>query len=299
MWGDVRRRARAGGAFVAGLALVIAARSRAADPLGPQAPPRAGLAAKPGPPAVPSIPPPAMPPAGTGATKTITVRGDLLTVRVSDVPLDEVLQRIAEPSTAEIRGAVASPRNVTADFADVPLQDGITRLLGQQNFLLTYRVDGRLRRLTLLGGPVEASGATRVVKTIPEPPPQAPNPTTELFQRRVPVGGRLKGFLGQDNATLQQLMDIALRQDDAALRYEAVTSGLTAIDAQPDLQAAVVKSLEGTDTQVIENLLRAMAPDRATEILTHMMGSRVPELRVRGMDITRRMRTPAAQAAVP
>jgi hypothetical protein len=156
-----------------------------------------------------------------------------------------------------------------------------------------------LRRLTLLGGPVEASGATRVVKTIPEPPPQAPNPTTELFQRRVPVGGRLKGFLGQDNATLQQLMDIALRQDDAALRYEAVTSGMTAIDAQPDLQAAVVKSLEGTDTQVIENLLRAMAPDRATEILTHMMGSRVPALRARGMDITRRMRTPAAQAAVP
>jgi hypothetical protein len=146
---------------------------------------------------------------------------------------------------------------------------------------------------------VEASAVTRVVKTIPEPPPQAPNPTTELFQRRVPVGGKLKGFLGQDNATLQQLMDIALRQDDAALRYEAVTSGLTAIDAQPDLQAAVVKSLEGTDTKVIENLLRAMAPDRATEILTHMMGSRVPELRVRGMDITRRMRTPAAQAAVP
>ena len=232
MWGDVRWRAVAGGAAI--VALALAAASRAEPPPVAQAPPppRDGLAAKP---AVPgtlgvktrplpkagvtgaTVPPGAAPPvvspapgaapAATAAPSIVKVQGDRLTVQLSDVPIDEVLRRIAEPSKADISGAVTTPRNVTADFADVPLQDGLARLLGEQNFLLTYRVDGGLKRLTLMGGSTDAPVETRVVKTTPATPQQTPG---DLLQRRIPVRGKLKGFLGEETATVQQLMDIAL-----------------------------------------------------------------------------------------
>jgi hypothetical protein len=283
-------------------------------------PPRAGLAAKPvprimprpAPRANPAIAPKDTPPSNAAAPDApdataagaaepagvISVRGDRLTVQVSDLPLDEVLRRIAQPSEAEVHGSVVTPRNVTADFTDVPLQDGLSRLLGEQNFLLTYRVDGRLRRLTLLGGAVEVPAETRVVRAGPEPP-QAESSPGDLLQRRIPVRGKLQDFLGQDGATLQQLMDIALRQDDAALRTEAVTVGLNAIDTQPDLRAAVVRSLGGAGDQVLEGLLGSVTQDRAMEILNQLMRSRIPELRTSGVELVRRMRESSQEAPEP
>ena len=317
MWGDVRWRAVAGGAAI--VALALAASSRAEPPPVAQAPPppRDGLAAKPAvpgtlgvktrplpkagatgarfrralrPPAV--SPAPGAAPAAPAAPSIVKVQGDRLTVQLSDVPIDEVLRRIAEPSKADISGAVTTPRNVTADFADVPLQDGLARLLGEQNFLLTYRVDGGLKRLTLMGGSTDAPVETRVVKTTPATPQQTPG---DLLQRRIPVRGKLKGFLGEETATVQQLMDIALRQDDSGLRFEAMTVGLNALDTQADLRAAVVRSLTGPN-ELLEGILRSVPQERAMEILNHLTGSRIPELRTRGLELSRRLHEEQAQA---
>ena len=315
MWGDVRWRAVAGGATI--VALALAASSRAEPPPVAQAPPRDGLAAKPAAPGTPGVKPRPLPkagatgatvppgapppvaspapgaaPAATAAPSIVKVQGDRLTVQLSDVPLDEVLRRIAEPSKADISGAVTTPRNVTADFADVPLQDGLARLLGEQNFLLTYRVDGGLKRLTLMGGSTDAPVETRVVKAAPATPPQAPG---DLLQRRIQVRGKLKGFLGEETATVQQLMDIALRQDDSALRFEAMTVGLNALDTQADLRAAVVRSLTGPN-EILEALLRSVPQERAMEILNQLTGSRIPELRTRSLELSRRLREESAQA---
>src|SRR5262249_44398042 len=123
-------------------------------PVGPA--PGAILAPKPA-----AVAPPAPPPAATGAATTegappggppkdIRLKGDRLTVRVTGVPLDDVLSTIAEQTNAEIRGSVLAQRDVTTDFESVPVQEGLHRLLGDQNFLLTYREDGTLRTLALL-----------------------------------------------------------------------------------------------------------------------------------------------------
>jgi hypothetical protein len=227
--------------------------------------------------------------------RTIALKGDQLTVKVEGVPLDDVLQSIVAPSNGEVRGAVKQPREVTIDFEDVPLQDGLTRLLGAQNFVLTYREDGTLRTVTLLGGPLEPSSEARIVKTTP--PAAAPLSAVELMQRnvQVPAGSKLAQFLGQPSASLQELLDITLRQNDPSLRQEALRAGVSAIDNQPDLRATVVKSLAETDDHALENVLRSMAQDRAHEIVAQMAAtSRTPEIRARGARLLRQLNAPGA-----
>ena len=219
--------------------------------------------------------------------KTIALKGDKLTVKVSSVPLDDVLQAVVAPSNGEIRGAVKQPHDVTIDFEDVPLQDGLVRLLGDQNFVLTFRENGTLRSLTLLGGALDQSSEARIVR-----PPAPAVSAGELMQRNVPVpaGGKLAQFLGQPNATLQQLLDISLRQDDATLRVEAMRAGLGAIDTQADLKALVVKSLSDTDDHTLENVIRSIAQDRAREIVSQMAAiSRTPEIRTRTAQLLQHM----------
>jgi hypothetical protein len=223
--------------------------------------------------------------------RTITLQGDRLTVRVADVPIEEVLQAVAAPSKAEIRGAVQEPRPVTIDFADVPLQDGLGRLLGEQNFVLTYREDGSLKALNLLGAPLEPSAEARIVKDSPTATTQPPAASAaDVLQRSVPVSGKLQQFLGQSTATMQQLIDITMRQDDAALRREAVSAGMSAIDSAPDLRATVVRSLRGSGDQVLTSLLGSLPQDRAHEIVTQMAtSSRIPEIRARSLQLLRNM----------
>jgi hypothetical protein len=217
--------------------------------------------------------------------KTIVLTGDKLTVTVDAVPLDDVLKAVVAPSNGEIRGSVKEPHDVTIDFEDVPLRDGLARLLGDQNFVLTYREDGTLRAVTLLGGAQDESSGARIVK-------QPLVSLVELMQRTVPVppGGRLALFLGHPNATLQQLLDISLRQDDAALRVEALRAGLGAIDTQADLKAMVVKSLSDVDDPTLENMVRTVAQDRAREFVSQTAAiSRTPEIRARTTQLLQHM----------
>ena len=220
--------------------------------------------------------------------KTIALKGDKLTVKVNAVPLDEVLQAVVAPSQGEIRGSLKQPHDVSIEFEDVPLQDGLGRLLGDQNFVLTFRENGSLRTLTLLGGAQEQSSEARIVK------PTAAHPAaTDMMQRSVPVpaGSKLALFLGQPNATLQQLLDISLRQDDASLRVEALRAGVGAIDSEPDLKALVVKSLGDTDDHTLENVIRSVAQDRAREIVSQMAAiTRTPELRIRSTQLLQHLR---------
>ena len=236
----------------------------------------------------------AAPSAATGPEtpgREIHLNGDRLTVRVTGVPLDDVLNAIADQSDAEIRGSVLTPRDITTDFENVPVQDGLHRILGDQNFLLTYRQDGTLRTLALMGGPEEASPRTRVVKA------GAGQPSTlaELMQRSVPVppGSKLARFLGHDSATLQQLGDVVRGQDDVGLRMEAMRAGVGGIDSQQDLRDAVVKALQGTDDAAIQSAARGLSGDRARETVSQIATlSHTPEIRTRMLGVLRSMNQP-------
>lgn len=242
-------------------------------------------------PTVVETPPPQTIP--QASPKTVQLKGDRLTVRVSGTPLSVVLQEVVAPSNGEIRGSVKEPRDVTVDFENVPLRDGLTRLLGDQNFVITYRQNGTLRALTLLGGPQEPVAPTAVMKATAHGTPQAPVQTAaELLERNVPVpaGSRLAQFVGQQSASLQQLLDITLRQEDRGLRQEALRAGLVAIDTQQDLRAAVVKAMSEADEGALESMFRSLARDRAHEIASQVAAlSKTPEIRTRGLRLVRRL----------
>jgi len=280
-------------------------------PPGAKAASRQAAAPAPNAPAKPALhppgaatPAPAAPvaPTGTAATATsgaaapetpgreIHLEGDRLTVRVTGVPLDDVLNAIADQSDAEIRGSVLTPHDVTTDFENVPVQDGLHRILGDQNFLLTYRQDGTLRTVALLGGPEGAPPRTRVVRA--GSGTGQPSTLAELMQRSVPVlsGSTLARVLGQNTATLQQLGDVVRGQDDVGLRLEAIRAGVNGIDAQPDLRDAVVRALQGADDAAIQSAARGLSGDRARETVSQIANlSRTAEIRTRMLAVLRSM----------
>lgn len=223
----------------------------------------------------------------------ISLQGERLTVRVTGVSLEEVLQRFASASGAEIRGGVTTPRDVSVEFEDVSVQDGLARLLGDQNFMLTYS-GGKLTRVTLLGGPQDAP-VTKVVKT-GEGVPQS---FSELIQSRmisVTPGGRLSRFLGKDSATLQQIIDIGLRNEDRGLRTEALRMAVQAVDGQPDLNAATIDTLGAMDDSQLLAVFRATARENTREVLAQMSTLlRTNELRTRSLKLLMQANTPLGE----
>jgi hypothetical protein len=68
----------------------------------------------------------------------VEVRDDLLTVKVQQMPLEQVLKEVAQQSGIRLRiqGSLAEPVSVV--FEDLPLDDGLKRLLKDRNFVLMY-----------------------------------------------------------------------------------------------------------------------------------------------------------------
>jgi hypothetical protein len=68
----------------------------------------------------------------------IRCANDRVSVALDGVPLASALQAIAAAAGARLHGEVARPSDVTVVFDALPLRDALPRLLGDQNFTLTY-----------------------------------------------------------------------------------------------------------------------------------------------------------------
>src|SRR5690348_3648751 len=87
------------------------------------------------------------------ARHVLSYRNDHLSLRVAGAPLEQIVAEIGEASGAHVSGALRAPRDVSAEFDDVPPEEALHRLLGDQNFVLKYGRDDHLRTIKLLGGP--------------------------------------------------------------------------------------------------------------------------------------------------
>src|SRR5437773_5252449 len=65
-------------------------------------------------------------------------KNDRLSVRLVEVPLEEVMADLGQASGADVYWTVGQSRDVSAEFDDVPLVEALQRLLGDQNFVLQY-----------------------------------------------------------------------------------------------------------------------------------------------------------------
>jgi hypothetical protein len=216
---------------------------------------------------------------------------DTLTVRLDKVPLADVLADIGQQSGAEIRGTLRESREVTAEFESVPLSEALSRLLGDQNFALVYGKEGRLRAVKLLGGPLEGG-----VSITPTQAPVATKPQADIRDLLanhppVPVHGRLAQALGTDSATLQQLMELGLHNEDATVRAEALRTGVQTLEGEPVLRQAVIGMLNSFDDAALGSLLRGAAGENAEEVAMQVLTqSRAPEVRVKASSVLQKLR---------
>src|SRR5262249_38036093 len=159
-------------------------------------------------------------------TRRIEYRADRLTVQVTQVSLTEVLEEVARQARAEIIGGVKEEKPITVDFTTLPLDDGLGRLLGKQNFVLVYGKVG-LRAVELLGGPQAPPKVVATITTPTIPGSGLPN-VFQMFQTRppCPINGRLGAALASDKATYPQLLDSAMHHEDVAVRSDAIRTWL-------------------------------------------------------------------------
>ena len=227
-------------------------------------------------------------------------RNDRLSVRLVEVPLDEIMADLGQASGADVYGGVRQPRDVSAEFDDVPLVEALQRLLGDQNFVLEYGRGDRLRVIKLLGGP------QALIKMVaaPAPPPDQPPATSEVPWPRdpggavaildghpaVPISGRLAQALGTDAATFRQLFDAAAHNEDAAVRSEAMRAFMRGLDAEPEFRELVLRGLNTLDDFTLTQLLNGLAGSRATEIAAEIAAhAHSSELRSRARGIVLRL----------
>jgi hypothetical protein len=207
--------------------------------------------------------------ADTPPERVVRYGKDALTVRLERVPLTEVIDEIGRQSGAQIRGQLRDPREVSADFEAVALPEALHRLLGSQNFALIYGDRGELRVVKLLGGPHDVVGtpgpSTAVTSTLRPLQPAALLPYLDI---PLPVrnADRVQELLETTTPTLRQLMGVAVGNDDTSIRAEAVRAGLDAMETEPELKATVAR-IATMDNDTLSGLVRAMAKDRAEELM--------------------------------
>ena len=225
----------------------------------------------------------------------IQYSNDALTVRLTSMPVSDILQELARQSGAEIRGDVREAREVTADFQSVPLPEALARLLGEQDFALVYGKGGRLKAVRLLGGS-RAGAPSSPTTTVPPAAAVAPFPGSlpELIDRHppVPVAGQLADALGAQSATLRQLLELSLHHEDPTVRAEAVRTGIATIEKEPGLRAAVISELNNADNALLGSLLRASASEQAEDVAMEVLReAHASEIRLKASAVLQRLRT--------
>ena len=219
---------------------------------------------------------------------------DLLTVRLTSVPVTDVLDELGRQAGAEIRGQVRDPRAVSVEFEAVPLADALHRLLGDQNFALVYGNEGRLKSVRLLGGPQTAAAPTPAAAATPpaSQPPGPPN-VMDVFARHppIPVSGHLSEVLGGQSATLLQLFDVSVHNADATARAEAARLFVGTVDTEPALRAAVLAQLNAIDDVTLGAIFRNLAGDHAQEVAMQVLATaRTGELRSKASVVLQQLR---------
>jgi hypothetical protein len=205
----------------------------------------------------------------------VVVRGGAVTARLERAPLADVVSAIAEQTGAELRGELVAPGPVTLELQAVPLAEALERLLTVQSFTLTYRSDGRLKRITL--GREAARGREANPKTsgragtTSSPSPESQEATRRVAEyvrgnETVPVGGRLGRALGTDTPTFQQILGTALKHEDPRVRAEARRVAVKALAADPEVRSALVTAVDGMPDETLVKALRGLAGDDAARL---------------------------------
>ena len=203
--------------------------------------------------------------AGTPITPRLVVRDHTVSAKLHGVPLPAVLARLSEASGAALTGEAADSRDVTLTLRRVPFEEALKRLLRTQSFTLTYDGDGGLKRITLGGAARETSASTAGATGRQEPPATSADQAKEAVQplarflqanRLVRVSGRVARFLGTNVAPFGDVLQAALKSEDAQVRARARRIMVQALTEGPEVRGALVAMLGPLPDDKLAALLR-------------------------------------------
>ena len=136
---------------------------------------------------MPAIWPNTSSPAETNETPfVVRVKDNLVTVKVKDIPLNKVLTEIAHQASIRIVFAGSTEEPLSADFSDLPLDQGLKRLIQGFNSVIIYGPknlktgESEIKEVILCSrkgaSPLKISGPGKIV------PPKNQKPPLEDFQ---------------------------------------------------------------------------------------------------------------------
>jgi len=218
--------------------------------------------------------------------RVIHYENDALTVRLVRVPVTDVLDELERQTGASVRGPLLDPREVSAEFKNVPLSQALSRLLGDQNFSLVYGEGGRLRVVSLLPGApvVRAPGMATTTSTLVKGADMISlEEFAEFIDRQppIPLDGPLGEALGP-TATYRQLFDASLSHADASIRMTAIGVAVRSIEGKPDLRSKLIGAASGVDAERLSQLIESAAGNRAQEFASNVTAqTRATEVRAK------------------
>ncbi len=167
---------------------------------------------------------------------------DQLTVKAEDVSLQELLEEIARQGslTLVLSGSLAD--RITTEFHQLPLDEGLRRILGHQSFAVEY------------------------AQQIPEESPSTVRRPTKLWifskveiadrVQTMPVDGNTRGDSRKDVATDIRRLHVALTSEDPGEREDAVDA--LGESGRPEAVAPLRLALADEDEDVREAAIAAL-----------------------------------------
>jgi hypothetical protein len=152
----------------------------------------------------------------------VKLEGNRLTVILNQLPLQVVLQEIARQTGLRIVPRSPLEDRLSLSFANVPLEDGLRRLLGPHHAVFLYRPTGELQEVRV-----------HAVSWQTEPPPATPSGPTETVPAE-PLAG-LPALTDLDPVRRLATASALAGTEDSEAALEAVLD-LVIFSTQPDLR---------------------------------------------------------------
>jgi hypothetical protein len=237
--------------------------------------------------------------ADEGLGTKVRYRDDKLTLRVDKMQVADILKEVARKSGAEIKGNVREPREISGQFDAVPLRDALPRLLGEQNFTLTYGEKGRLKTIELLGGPEEPLEPKQKAEAAAQAAAGDYDrrwiDVWKTFDHRskVPVTGKLAELTGEDELNWDYVVNMAYGYEpDARVRSEAVTAGLKALENDPQLRDDVFARTSTMTDAELADFARTICKHNAEDFVKRVARlAERPEIKTRAVGVLRELRS--------
>ena len=162
-----------------------------------------------------------------------------LSAKLKNSPLEKVLKEIMEQSGARIWLNDAIDATVTMEFQNVPIREGVRRILKDKNYAFLYAPNEiKEGKLSI----ISASKSKEIFTKTKDVPPKKPH------QKPVPPIAK-KGKAKKEKPPFEVLVKDALENEDAGKREDAI-----------------IALGEGKDKKAIETIAKALANDPSEDV---------------------------------